>query len=166
MINNQFTSELDVRRATVEDLPTITQLAVKLTVQHANYDRRRFEIATFEPLDENHIDFLSAQMRDPGTIFLVAELSERIVGYAFLRLEEESLVALLKEGVWLHDIYFEEAARGHGIGRKFFEAIIEEAKNLGSDSLMLQVAAENTSAQQFFAKIGFRQTMHEMRLDF
>jgi GNAT superfamily N-acetyltransferase len=154
-----------VRRAAIEDLPSISQLAVKLAVQHNNYDKKRFERAAFEPLAESHTDYLSAQMRDRRTVFLVAELNDRIIGYAFLRLEEESLLALLKEGAWLHDIYFEENARGRGISQKFFEAIIEEAKNLGSDSLMLQVASNNAAAQRFFAKLGFRPTMHEMRLD-
>jgi GNAT superfamily N-acetyltransferase len=158
--------DLNIRHAAIEDISAIASLAVELARQHHKYDEKRFDLTTFEPLQESHTEYLLGQFRDPKSVFLVAELGGKIVGYAFLRIEPASLLGLSTEGVWLHDIYFEEPARGRGISQLFFDVIIEEAKKLGSDHLMLGVSPQNVAGQKFFTKIGFRPTMHEMRLDF
>lgn len=106
------------------------------------------------------------EIKKKNAVVLIAESESEIVGYAFLRIEEESFIELLKTSVWLHDIYLAETARGAGIGKTFFEAIKKAARDLGSDSLMLSVSPHNPTARKFFEQQGFRSTLIEMRLDF
>lgn len=149
----------------MDDLRAIVDLAVALAKLHFDYDKQRFSRGSFEPLEKTHQDFMRDQLQNPRSVFLLAEENGRIIGYAFLRLEPKSLGDLLDDGAWLHDIYFEEGARSRGVGKLFFDAVVDEAKGLGSKSLMLTVSPHNTTAQKFFAKCGFRHTMHEMRLE-
>lgn len=148
------------------DIPQISNLAVKLAEQHNYYDAIRFDLVQFEPLQQVHVEYLTEQFHREDTSFLVAVVEDKVVGYAFLGTEPQSLLSLLEKSVWLHDLYFEESIRGKGFSDHFFDAIISEAKKLGSSFLMLGVSPKNTRAQKFFAKMGFRPTMQEMRLDF
>jgi len=153
------------KKAEISEIAVIVKMAVKLARQHGEYDRQRFDLTIFEPLESRHIEYLTEQFQREDTSFLLATIDEDIVGYAFLRKEPQSLLSLDQEGVWLHDIYLEESARGRGLATIFFEAVVSEAKQMGSRFLMLGVSPKNLAGQRFFAKLGFRPTMIEMRLD-
>jgi len=159
-------AQLIVRKATIGDIPEIAKMAVKLARQHGDYDKKRFDLSIFEPLEARHVEYLTEQFQRHDTSFLLALLDNDIVGYAFLRVEPQSFLSLDQEGSWLHDIFFEESFRGRGLATAFFHAIVEEAKTMGSAFLMLGVSPKNVAGQNFFAKMGFRPTMREMRLDF
>lgn len=45
------------------------------------------------------------------------------------------------------------------------DVAVEAARELGSSSVMLSVAAQNEVARRVFEKYGFRLTMHEMRVE-
>ena len=161
----QAGGKLTIRKANIGDMPSIAKMAVKLARQHEEYDAVRFNLSSFEPLEERHLEYLTEQLRRDDTSFLVAQLDERIVGYAFLRIEPQSLLSLDHRGVWLHDIFFEEPVRGSGMAKIFFDNIVSEAKNMGSSYLMLSVSPKNIAGQKFFVKMGFRPTMQEMRVE-
>jgi GNAT superfamily N-acetyltransferase len=146
-------------------MPAIAGLACKLALQHKEYDVRRFHLGSLDELETNHVTYLTGQFLDERSVFLVAESDGEIAGYAFLQIVPENFIALLEEGVWLHDIYFDESIRGRGFGKRFFKAVVDEAKKLGSGYLMLEVSTKNAVGQEFFTKMGFRPTMLEMRLD-
>ena len=151
-----------VRRATVKDAQIVAELAQKLIRQHRDYNVRRF----MQPADlERMAWFYGSQTKVKDAAVLVAELSEKIVGFAFLQFEAKNYAALLESAAWLHDIYIEKAARRFNVGKSLIEAARKTAKELGADKLMLSVAAENEIAQTFFERIGFKATMVEMMLD-
>ena len=153
-----------IRRATIEDLPSLVEFAVKLIRQHQAYDADRF--TAFEPLADKYAEFFSDQSENRQAAILVAKLENRIVGYAFLKIEEESFLDVRTATVWLHDIYLDEAARGQQIGARLLDAAVEAARDLGSGSMMLSVSPHNERARKIFQQYGFRPTMLEMRLDF
>ena len=158
--------EFRIRKAVSRDIPAIAKMAVKLARQHGEYDKKRFDLSIFEPLEPRHVEYLMDQFQREDTAFLVALLDSDIVGYAFLKIEPQSFLSIDQQGVWLHDIFFEESARGRGLATRFFKFIVVEAKRMGSTFIMLGVSPKNTTAQKFFARMGFRPTMEEMRLDF
>lgn len=163
---NSFDAEsVKIRNAEFGDIPLIAFMAVKLARQHGEYDKKRFDLNIFEPLEPRHVEYLTKQFLREDTSFLIATLDGEVIGYAFLRIEPQSFLSLDQEGVWLHDIYFEESARGRGLATKFFDAVIREAKRMGSSFLMLGVSPKNIAGQRFFARMGFRPTMYEMRLE-
>lgn len=155
----------EIRKAVFGDIPAIARMAVKLARQHGEYDSKRFDLSIFEPLELKHFEYMVEQFEREDTSFLVALLDNKIVGYAFLRVEPSSLLSLDQKGVWLHDIFFEESVRGRGFAERFFDAIIDEARKMGSGFLMLGVSPKNTAGKKFFAKMRFRATMQEMRLE-
>lgn len=151
-----------VRRATKKDARTVAELAIKLFAQHLEYDARRFaEIASVEGAE----NFYIGQTESEDAAVLVAEIENKIVGFAYVQYEALNYSGLLENSAWLHDIYIDETARGHNAGKLLIEKSIEAAGELGADKLMLSVAARNEYAKEFFERVGFRETMIEMMLD-
>jgi GNAT superfamily N-acetyltransferase len=151
-----------VRRAVSEDVRTIAELAIKLVVQHQEYDSRRFSRLATEKQAEW---FYGKQTEANDAAVLVAELDGKIVGFAYVQFDAKDYANLLENAAWLHDIYIDKAARGFNAGKLLIENSIEVAKELGADKLMLSVAAKNNFAKDFFERNGFRLTMVEMMLD-
>ena len=57
---------------------------------------------------------------------------------------------------FVDEFFIAEAERGRGLGRQALERVKEEAARNGVKALHLEVARENTTAQKFYAKAGFR----------
>jgi GNAT superfamily N-acetyltransferase len=151
-----------VRQATRKDARRVAEFAIKLFAQHRDYDARRFaEIASIEGAER----FYGSQTDGADAAVLVAELENKVVGFAYIQYEAMDYANLLENAAWLHDIYIEEASRGSNAGKLLIEKSIEVAKELGADKLMLSVAAKNEFARAFFERRGFRETMVEMMLD-
>jgi GNAT superfamily N-acetyltransferase len=153
---------LTIRRATKADARKVAEFAIKLFAQHHDYDARRFaEISSIEGAKR----FYASQTESADAAVLVAEIENKIVGFAYLQYEAMDYANLLENAVWLHDIYIDEAGRKTGAGKLLIEKSIAAAKELGGDKLMLSVAAKNEFARDFFERRGFRETMVEMMLD-
>ena len=151
-----------VRRAKTEDARTIAEFAHKLFAQHERYDPRRFsQIANKAQMAA----FYGSQTNARNAAVLVAELEEKVVGFAYVQYETINYAGLLKNAAWIHDLYVDETARGHSVGKFLIEKSIEIAREFGADKLMLSVAARNETAREFFERRGFRTTMVEMMLD-
>jgi GNAT superfamily N-acetyltransferase len=151
-----------VRRATRKDARKVAEMAIKLALQHKDYDSQRFsELAPIEQAEQ----YYGSQTETTDAAILVAELDGEIVGFTFIQYEAKDYANLLENAVWLHDIYIEETARGQNAGNLLMENSIKAAKELGADKLMLSVAAKNEFAKSFFESKGFRTTMIEMMLE-
>jgi ribosomal protein S18 acetylase RimI-like enzyme len=151
-----------VRRASIKDARTIAEFAFKLFAQHERYDERRFSQIADE---EQMAAFYGSQTNVRNTAVFIAELEEKIVGFAYVQYETINYAALLKNAAWIHDLYIDEATRGKNAGKLLIEKSIEFAKDSGAKKLMLSVAARNEYAKEFFERQGFRTTMVEMMLD-
>ena len=161
-ITNPKSEFVTIRRATKKDAKRVAEFAIRLFAQHHDYDARRFaEISSIDGAEH----FYGSQTEASDAAVLVAEIENKVVGFAYLQYEAMDYANLLENAVWLHDIYLDEAARGTGAGKLLIENSIEVAKELGGDKLMLSVAARNTLAAEFFVRRGFRETMVEMMLD-
>lgn len=150
-----------VRRAAPRDTDIIADYAGKLAAQHQEYNRKRFTCLADR---EQMAAYYGSQASAQDAAVLVAELDGNVVGFAYIQFEPRNYAALLESAAWLYDIYVDETARGHDIGRKLIEASAESAKSLGADKLMLLAAAENQFAKELFTRAGFRETMVEMML--
>lgn len=151
-----------VRRARFEDAKRVGKLALKLVVQHQNYDEHRFS----RLYDEEQAEwFYGKQTKSETAAVLVAEIENEIIGFAYVEYETVNYAEMLENAAWLHDIYVDETARGSGAGKLLIEASIKTAKKFGAEKLMLTVAARNEDAQKFFENQGFQPTMIEMMLD-
>ncbi len=152
-----------IRRAVEADAPKLCELAMKLVRQHQLYNPLRF--VSFENHKDLLADFVGEELKNPKTIFWVAEKESEIVGYALICFEEESLIDIAEQSAWLHDIYVEESARGLNAGKLLLEASVDAARELGSRVLKLHVAPQNEIGQKLFEKFGFELTIKEMMFD-
>ena len=95
-------------------------------------------------------------------MILAAELEGSIVGYAYARLEPRDWNALLEACGALHDIYVNESARRQGVARRLVQAVRDSLRAKGAPRLVLHTASKNKMAREFFAALGFRETMIEL----
>jgi GNAT superfamily N-acetyltransferase len=161
-ITNPNSEIVIVRRAIKEDAKRVAEFAIELFAQHHAYDTRRFaEISSIEGAQR----FYGSQTEAAEAAVLVAEIENKIVGFAYLQYEAMDYANLLENAVWLHDLYVDQAARKTGAGKFLIEKSIEIAKEFGADKLMLSVAAKNEHARDFFERNGFKETMVEMMFD-
>ncbi|MEO8041718.1 MAG: GNAT family N-acetyltransferase [Acidobacteriota bacterium] len=150
-----------VRNATKDDAGKIAEFAIQLVDQHVAYDPERFaRIGTREGMAW----FYGGQTEAENAAVFVAEIDNRIIGFAYVTYEEKSYLDLAVSVALLQDIFVDTSARQTGSGRALIEATIEFAKQLGASKVMLHVAVRNTIGHEFFEKCGFRPTMSEMML--
>jgi ribosomal protein S18 acetylase RimI-like enzyme len=152
-----------IRAAKSEDLPAIGQLAGALVRQHYEFDPLRFML--IPNVEAGYARFFGGQLSNSETIILAAEHDGAIVGYAYARLEERDWNNLLDAHGALHDIFVSESMRRQGIARRLVEAVRERLQGKGAPRLVLHTASKNHSARQFFAALGFRETMIELTLE-
>lgn len=131
---------------------------------HYAFDNRRF-------LEPNPADaagyarFLQSQLDHDGSIVLVAERRDRVVGYVYAAVEPLSWKDLRDECGYIHDLLVTDAARGRGAGEALLDAAIEWLQQRGMPRVVLGTAAQNEHARRLFTRRGFRPTMIEMTLE-
>jgi ribosomal protein S18 acetylase RimI-like enzyme len=163
-----FAADPTFRAATPADLDGLVPMAVSLARQHEAQDPQRFVLAAHAAV--GHVEaayrrFFEAQLRDPGAVVILVEVSGRLAGYAFVRLAAASFLDLSPDAGWIHDIYLVEGQRGRGLGKLLLREAISELRRLGARTIMLGVAPWNSHAQRLFVSVGFRQTMIECTLE-
>ena len=151
-----------VRKAERRDAAQVAEFALRLFRQHHDYDPKRFaDLGNIE----GAMLFYGDRSESKEARVLVAEIDNKIVGFAYAEFEPVNYSDLLTAAMWIHDLYVDESARGAGAGRALVDAAISEAGNVGADKVVIHVAAKNETAQQFFAGKAFRTTMLEMTLN-
>jgi ribosomal protein S18 acetylase RimI-like enzyme len=155
---------VEVRAATPADLPACAHLGARLARRHHQLDPRRF----FAPpdLEVGYRWWLGKERKNPKAVVLAAVArgvrGERVVGYAYGRLEPRDWNTLRDAcGVGV-DLIVEPRWRRRGLGSRLVEALAEALAALGAPRLVLQVAARNPEAARAFAGMGFRATMLEL----
>ena len=136
------TNSLLIRKGTKLDLPSVLDLIN--------------ELALFEKAPEQVINTVNDMEKDgfgknPVFNFYVAELNNTIVGIAVYFIKYSTWKG---KGLYLDDLFVTEKFRGKGIGKKLFDIIIEEAKNVNAKQLHWQVLDWNTPAINFYKKYG------------
>jgi GNAT superfamily N-acetyltransferase len=110
--------------------------------------------ASFSP------EIQAAELDNPGSLFLIAEVNNTPAGYA--RLHTAPAGQLLPAGVTgthpveLVRIYARKEWIGKGIGAALMKACLEEAAARGHDVIWLGVWEHNPRAIHFYQKWGFR----------
>jgi ribosomal protein S18 acetylase RimI-like enzyme len=149
-----------IRGAEAQDLPEIGKLAGMLVRQHHEFDSQRFMLMS--NVEAGYARFFLGELSNPQTIILAAEQAGAIVGYAYARLEQRDWNALLDAHGALHDIFVAENVRRQGVARRLVEAVRERVQGKGAPRLVLHTASKNQAAREFFAALGFRETMIEL----
>lgn len=154
-----------IRAMGTPDLPAASKLAAKLVDMHHALDPKRF--LHLPNAATGYARYFAGELKSEDVVLVVAERAssgegERVVGYAYARLEPRSYNELLDACGKLHDVYVDEAARGRGLGEKLVREVVRRLTEKGAPRVLLLTAIQNEAAQRLFEKLGFRTTMLEM----
>jgi ribosomal protein S18 acetylase RimI-like enzyme len=149
-----------IRPAKAEDADSLGRLGALLVHEHHEFDPERFLAATGST-PQHYASFLASQIDDPRAVMLVAEHEDRVIGYAYGRLEGHDYMALRGPAAILHDVIVDAAYRDRGVGKALVVAMITSLA-ARAPRVVLSTAERNAKAQRFFERMGFRRTMVEM----
>jgi len=157
--------EVEVREATVEDLPACARLGARLSRFHHQLDPARF--FTVPKLEEGYAWWLAKERKNRKAVVLAAVKRgrggrEQVVGYAYGRIEPRDWNSLRERCGLGIDVMVEARLRGRGLGTRLVEALAAALAARGAPRLVIQVADRNPRALRAFAKMGFRPTMVEL----
>jgi len=123
-------------------------------------DPARFFI--FDNIEEGYAAYLGGELRKKQSLVLVAQLEDRIIGYAYGRMEPRDWNSLRERCGYIHDLYVDENERSRGVGTSLMEEMVRRLSSLGAPRVILTTATQNITAHRVFERLGFRTTMLEM----
>lgn len=100
---------------------------------------------------EHEIQSLEHEYGPPEGCFILAAEQETLVGCGGLRRFSDSACEMKR-------LYVVPEQRGHGVGRKIVEALIEHARHLGYTAILLDSLPSMTGALHLYASLEFRPT--------
>lgn len=133
------------RKANIQDLDQLTELFDQYVVFYkspSNY--------------EKHYAFLKERLENNEAIVFVAcddANPDKIIGFALNYITFSSLA--LNKIIILNDLFVDISARKKGIGEKLILETVALAKEIGSHTIRLRTAKNNTAAQKLYHKMGF-----------
>src|SRR5215813_11352470 len=89
-----------------------------------------------------------------GTLCLVAEREDRLVGFAILNPYFPG--PRLTHGLYLKELYVTASARSAGVGEKLIEAIRALAAKRGDSRVLWTTGEGNSGSQRFYDRLGMR----------
>jgi len=72
--------------------------------------------------------------------------------------EQVAVARVVSDGAtfsYLCDVYVDAAHRGHGLGRRLMEAVLERARAAGCSAVSLEVRTDNAIARRLYQSLGF-----------
>ncbi len=111
------------------------------------------EVADLErelfPHDRWSAEQFWAELAQPTRTYWIARDASGVIGYA-------GLFALPPDGD-VQTIAVAGRAQGHGVGRRLLERLLDQARDLGCSSVLLEVRAGNVAALRLYESCGFAQ---------
>jgi ribosomal protein S18 acetylase RimI-like enzyme len=143
-----------IRRATPADAARLAELAARtFSETYAAYN---------DPADmAAHIATRygeakqSEELADSTSAYIVAELGDRLIGYAYLVADQAPGGVVLDAPVELVRFYVSSEWHGRGVARPLMAACLAEAQRQGGRTLCLGVWEQNPRAIAFYRKAGF-----------
>jgi GNAT superfamily N-acetyltransferase len=99
---------------------------------------------------------LEKELRNPASIFLLASLEGKLVGYTKLNLAAAQTDVQDPESLEVARLYTLEEVWGKGVGQFLLDAALDFAKEKGKTFVWLGVWEHNARAIHFYKKNGFK----------
>lgn len=151
---------MTIRPATNDDVPQVLPMVGKLAALHESWDSQRYPY--IPGIDQRYDRWLRARAEDPRSVFLVAEVSGRVVGFVVATVEKNIPIYRTAEFGFVHDLWVDEDYRHEGTARQMVMLLIERFLELGVRQIRLETAADNEAARKLFESCGFRTSTIEM----
>lgn len=145
---------ITIRPLTVEDIPVLRELAIRIYRETFSHNNTAENMEAFLATDYSLESFRS-EFAEDGSLYFFAEEAGVPVGYLRLRKSTEAESLLGSNTIELHRLYIDPAHQGKRIGTILMEYALELAKGMGVDWIWLGVWEKNPKAQKFYDHWGF-----------
>ena len=147
--------DVTVRRANHEDAGLLAELGARTFVQTFATDNTPEDMAAYLAASFN-LAQQTAELADPESTFLLAEVGGLAAGYAKLHAGQAAEGVEGAKPVELVRLYVSHEWLGRGVGEALMRACVDEARQAGHDAMWLGVWERNGRAQAFYRKWHFR----------
>jgi len=147
--------DLIIRRGTVVDAALLSELGARTFAETFAADNRPEDLAAYTSASFN-VAQQTAELEDPASIFLIAEINGTAAGYARLRASEPEKCIEGANPIELVRLYVSRDWLGKGIGGELMRACLDAARQAGHETIWLGVWEGNPRAQAFYRKWNFR----------
>lgn len=148
--------DLKIRQATIEDAENLTEISWKSFYDAFSGHPKNAPEDMKSYMDEAFtLETISAELADENSIFFVAEIDNKIVGYAKLKQKSIEEGVSATNPIELCRLYSLNEFIGKGIGKALMLKCLEFAKENNHDMIWLGVWEYNYNAQKFYTKFGF-----------
>ncbi len=151
-MNNTF---ITIRRAAAPDADLLAQLGRQTFFDSFASFNTPDNITAYLAASFNLVK-QSAELAEPGTTFLIAQVGDETVGYARLHAGPPEECVRGPMPIELVRIYAVKAWIGHGVGAALMQACLDEAARQGYQTIWLGVWEQNPRAIAFYEKWGFQ----------
>ena len=146
---------LTIRRGTLEDAALLSDLSARTFSETFAADNTPEDLAAYMATSFN-VAQQTAELEDPASTFLIAEVDGHAAGYARLHAGEPAKGVEGANPVELVRLYVSRDWLGRGLGEQLMRACIDEARQAGHETIWLGVWERNARAQAFYRKWNFR----------
>lgn len=154
-INMTQITGLTIRRGTLEDAALLSELGAQTFSETFAADNTPEDMAAYLAASFN-VARQTAELEDPASTFLIAEVDGRAAGYAKLCESETDEAVKGAKPVELVRLYVSREWLGRRIGEQLMRACVDEARQAGHETIWLGVWERNARAQAFYRKWNFR----------
>ena len=146
---------LTIRRGTIDDAGLLSELGARTFSETFAADNTSEDMAAYVATSFS-VAKVTAELEDPASTFLIAEVDGRAAGYAKLHDGDPEKSVEGPNPVELVRLYVSRDWLGRGIGEQLMRACINEARQAGHETIWLGVWERNARAQAFYRKWNFR----------
>ena len=147
--------DLTIRRANREDGGLLAELGARTFAETFATDNSPEDMAAYIAASFN-LRQQMAELADPASTFLIAEVGGAAAGYAKLHAGEPLEGVEGANPVELVRLYASREWLGRGVGQALMCACVDEARQAGHRTIWLGVWERNGRAQAFYRKWNFR----------
>ena len=144
-----------IRRGTVEDADMLSELGARTFSETFAADNTPEDLAAYL-VESFSVAQQTAELEDPASIFLIAEVDGRAAGYAKLHAGKPEEGVDGANPIELVRLYVSREWLGRSVGAELMRACIDEARQAGHETLWLGVWERNARAQAFYRKWNFQ----------
>lgn len=153
---------MEVRKAKLEDFDAVSGLSDEINEQHYSYMPNDFIQPNEAGRDK---EFWIEFWKSDGSIFLVAEVAGKVVGFITGSISRGNRVPFVVQKTKCHigTIVVSNVARRQGIGKMLYTTLVEQAKAKGAIEIALEVMSFNEAAKRFYEELGFGEFSTKLR---
>lgn len=145
---------MHIRAGTIQDAATLAAFAARTFAETFAADNSAADMQAH--LSRAYgVAQQGAELTSPTVITLLAEVDERLVGYAQVRRGPAPACVQPADAMELHRFYVDTPAHGTGAAQRLMAAVFDAARTAGARHVWLGVWERNARAIRFYAKCGF-----------